>query len=132
MDSAGLRFISSLHGSFKNNSNEAVTVEEIRVLLSNGKIRREVELESFALPARCEQELELNFECDVDVNAVVRIEAKVNGESMILENQGTKQAFHGAVIVYLVLLIPSVLLCIRAAKVRYYLYQESQLTAEKM
>ena len=132
VDSTGLRFVSSLHGSFKNDSNETVEVEEICVLLSNGKIRREIELESFTLPARCGQELELTFDCDVDVNTVVRIEAKVNGEDVVLENVGAKQSFSGAAIFYLVLLIPSVLLCIRAAKVRYYLYQESRLFDEKM
>ena len=132
VDSTGLRFVSSLHGNFKNNSNETLVVEDVRVLLSNGKIRREIALDSFTLPARCEQDVELNFECDVDVNTVVRIEAKVNGEAMVLENRDAAQTFSGIAVFYLVLLIPSVLLCIRAAKVRYYLYQESRLTADKM
>lgn len=129
VDSTGLRFVSSLHGSFQNQSNETVVVEEIHLLLSNGEIRREVDLEGLVLPARCEEEVELNFECDVDVNTVVRIEAKVNGESVILENKSEHQSVGGFSVFYLVLIIPSVLLCIRAAKVRYYLYQESRLTA---
>ena len=132
VDSTGLRFISSLHGSFKNNSNETLAVEDIQVLLSNGKLRQEITLESFTLPARCEEELELNFESNIDVNTVVRIEAKVNGVNTVLENVGAKQAISGVFVFYLVLLIPSALLCIRAAKVRYYLHQESRLGAEKM
>ena len=132
VDATGVKFISSLHGKFKNNSNETLVVEEVCVLLSNGKLRQELEIDGFTLPARCEQELELNFESMVDVNTVVRIEAKVNGEEMVLENRGAQQSFSGIALFYLVLLIPSVLLCIRAAKVRYYLYQESRLTADKM
>lgn len=132
VDSTGVRFISSLHGSFQNDSGETLAVEDVTVLLSDGKIRREVSLDDFTLPARREQTFELNFEGDLAVNTVVRIEASVNGERTVLENQGATGGVGGVPILYLVLLIPSVLLCVRAVRVRYYLWQESQLTCEKM
>ena len=132
VDSTGRRFVSSVHGSFKNNSNATVEIEKVHLLLSNGKIRKEIDLDGFTLPARCEQDVELNFECDVDVNTVVRIEATVNGERTVLENRSEAQTVNGFFVVYLVLLIPAVLLCIRAAKVRYYLYQESRTYGAQM
>ena len=132
VDSTGTRFVTSLHGSFKNNSNETIEVEKVRVLLSDGETRRPYEMKGFTLPARCEEPFELNFEYDVAVDTVVRVEAIVNGESVILENRDARASVSGALIFYLVLLIPVALLCLRAAKVRYYLYQEMRLIAEKM
>ena len=73
--------------------------------------------------------MEMDFETDIAVNTVVRIEATVNGERVILENQDARASVDGAFVFYLVLLIPAVLLCARAVKVRYYLYQEARLTA---
>ena len=127
IDATGVRFVSSLNGIVKNTSDAPLEVASVRVTVSNGKIRREVELEGFVLPPRCEQDLTLDFECDVAVNTVVRVEADVNGSTVTLENRNADVIVSGALIFYAVLLIPSVLLLVRASKVRYYLYQESKL-----
>jgi hypothetical protein len=78
------------------------------------------------MPPRTEQELYFVWESMDSFSRVVRVTAMADGEATTLANHGynTEQ---GPVIVLAILLAFAVLLTVRAAKGRYYLWQEQQM-----
>lgn len=118
---------SQVAGSLFNPTDETVTVDSVNVTVSDGKNEKVVTVEGFTLPARTEREITASFEGQISFDRVTEVSVVRGAETDLLPNQ-TASAFDvsGIVIFYAVLLVIAVLLTVRAAKVRYYLYQETK------
>lgn len=114
-------------GSLFNPTDEAITVDSVSVTVSDGKNEKTVTVGGFPLPARTEHEITASFEGQISYARVTEVLLMSGGETDVLPNQ-TASSFRigGVVIFYLALLGIAVFLTVRAAKVRYYLYQETK------
>ena len=115
-------------GTLTNESvDETFAVEQLRVTVTDGKNVREVtvDTENIKLPPRFHRDFSAEFESDIEFDGFERVSATVNGETVEVY-AGAKASLGGALLFYAVLLIVSVLLLIRACRVRYYLWQQAQ------
>ena len=116
----------AISGILYNPSDDVVKVDQITVTVKGESAGREVDIEGFVLPPRTERELYLAWESQDSFTRVVRVVVEVDGESVELTNL-QYPVEQGPVLVMGILLALSVLLLVRAAKGRYYLWQESQI-----
>ena len=119
-------YTSAISGILYNPTDKPVKVDKVTVTVKGDDAGREVDLEGFVMPPRTEQELYFVWESMDSFSRVVRVTAMADGEATTLANHGynTEQ---GPVIVLAILLAFAVLLTVRAAKGRYYLWQEQQM-----
>lgn len=118
---------SQIGGSLFNPTDKAITVDSVSVTVSDGKNEKTVTVEGFTLPARTEHEIIASFEGQIFYDRVTEVALVSVGETDVLPNQtATSFRIGGVVIFYLVLLAITAFLTVRAAKVRYYLYQETK------
>ena len=117
-----------LTGILLNESNAAVAVESVRVVIGDGKQEKTLELEGFTLPARSTHEISVSFEDTVDYDRVKTVVLTADGTEDILPNQ-TKSGFSvsGVMILYFAGLILSGWFLYDTCKKRYYLWQEMQI-----
>ncbi|MBQ7348140.1 MAG: hypothetical protein IJW55_09285 [Clostridia bacterium] len=115
----------SVAGVLANPSDTDVTVDAVRVTVSDGKNNRVLELEGFVLPARSTRELSLTFEDTVGYDRVQEVAVMSDGAEDILPNQtNSGLEISGVLVFYLICAVVSVLLLVRACKRRCYLQQE--------
>ncbi len=122
------RYSTTVRGSLYNPTNSPVTIDKVTVsVMTEDKGYRVVEFEGFVLHPRMAEEITQSFTGGTVYQKVSRVSVTVNGEERVIINTTNRQAsVRGAAIFFLVLLIPVVLLLIRASKIRYYLYQEKR------
>ena len=124
------RYTSAISGSIKNSGAKAVRIEAVRVTVSDGEESREIELDGFVLPARYEREIGTVWQGTENFNRVTRVSITVDGTEDVLPNTAAEMPVSGIAIFYLALLLVDVLLLVRAVKIRYYIYQETQMPIE--
>jgi hypothetical protein len=117
-------------GRLHNPTNNAVRVENLKVVLDADGREKVISFDSFLLPAYSDHEIKHAFESERNYMVVKWVEATVDGEAVVIPNLAVRSASaaSGTVMaVYAMLLTGFVWLLIIAAKKRYYLYQESQM-----
>lgn len=113
-------------GTLFNPTGENIAVESVRVKVSDGKNEKTVEVEGFILPARTSHEIMTEFEGQIPYDRVVEVSMTCNGREDVLSNQTASSiGISGVAVFYLLLLVGTAFLTVRAAKIRYYLHQES-------
>ena len=122
------RYSTTVRGSLYNPTNDPVTIEKVTVsVMTEDQGYRVIEFEGFVLHPRMAEEITHTFTGGTEYHKVSRVSVTVNGEERVIVNMSNQQAsINGAVIFFLVLLVPVALLLIRASKIRYYLYQEKR------
>ena len=120
------RYSTTVRGSLYNPTNEPVTIDSVTVsVITDDKGYRVVEFDGFVLHPRMAEEITHTFTGGTEYQRVSRVAVTVNGEERVIVNTTNRQAsISGAVIFFLILLVPVLLLLTRAIKIRYYLYQE--------
>ena len=119
-------YTSAISGVLFNPTDDVITVERVTVTVKGEEAGREVELEGFVLPPRTGQELYESWESLDSFTRVTRVAVTVDGDTVALSN-ANRAVEQGPVVVLGVLLAFAVFLLVRAAKGRYYLWQESKL-----
>ena len=113
-------------GTMFNPTGDAVAVESVQIRVSDGTNEKNVTVEGFTMPARTSYELLTEFEGQIAYDRVVEVKLICNGREDILPNQVTSAfGISGIAVFYLFLLAGTAFLTVRAAKIRYYLYQEN-------
>ena len=116
----------SVTGMLSNPTDAAVKIDAIHIKVQGGSAVRDVVIEGFELPARTDREFSQVFEEQVFYDRVSEVKVTIGGAEEVLLNQPESHSpISGVVVFYLVCLALLVYLLIRAAKGRYYLYQES-------
>lgn len=119
-------YTSAVSGRVYNPSDETVRVDRINITVKGDSAGREVEVEGFSLPPRTEREIYASWEGLDSFSKVTRVSATVEGDTQVITN-ANQSAEKGPVVVFFCILVLAVFLLIRAAKGRYYLWQESKL-----
>lgn len=126
MDAEVKDYHTSVTGILSNPTDGAVAVDSLTVEISDGKTVQTVTVAGFEIPARSTHEFSYEFEGQTAFDRVNEVKVTRGGASDVIPNTtGTSLPVSGVAVFYAVLLIPAVLLTVRAAKGRYYLYQES-------
>ena len=123
-------YSSQITGVIFNTSSRAIRVEKMRITVSAGGAERMVEIGPFLIPARSSYSVEASFVSGYAYYAVDRVSAEYDGETETLSNLVTGGALEksgAALMLYAVLLVPSVWLLVGASKKRYYLFQEAKM-----
>ena len=119
-------YTSAISGVLYNPSDKTVKVDKVTVTVKGEEAGREVDLAGFVLPPRTEQEIYFVWESMDSFTRVTRVTAVADGEAVMLSNYAYNVR-QGPVIVLAVLLAIAAFLTVRAAKGRYYLWQEQQM-----
>ena len=118
------------NGRLHNQTNNAVRVENLTIVLDADGREKVVSFDPFLLPAYSDYEIKYDFESERNYTTVKWVEATVDGEAVVIPNLAVRAASAASgtvMVVYAMLLTSFVWLLIIAAKKRYYLYQESQM-----
>lgn len=119
---------SQISGMLFNPNDDAITVDSMAVTVSDGKTEQTVTLAGFTLPARSTREIMTSLEGKVGFDRVTEVTLVRGDKTDVLPNQTvTSSGVSGIAVIYLLLLAATVFLTVRAAKVRYYLYQEGKM-----
>ena len=115
-------------GTLTNESaEETFAVEHLKITGTDGKNVREVtvDAENIKLPPRFHRDFSAEFESDIEFDSFESVQATVNGKPVEVY-AGAKASLGGALLFYAALLTVSVLLLVRACRIRYYLWQQAQ------
>ena len=118
------------NGTLHNQTNNAVRVENLKVVLDADGEEKVLSFDTFLIPAYSDQKIDHAFEGERGYTTVKWIEATVDGEAMVIPNLAVRAATAatGAVMsAYAMLLVCFVWLLIIACKKRYYLFQELKM-----
>lgn len=116
----------SVTGMLSNPTDAAIKIDAIHIKVQGGDAVRDVVIEGFEMPARTDREFSQTFEGQTPYDRVSEVKVTVGGAENVLLNQPESHSpISGVAVFYLALLALSVYLLVRAAKGRYYLYQES-------
>ena len=119
-------------GRLHNQTQNAVRVENLKVVLDADGEQKVLSFDTFLIPAYSDQAIVDSFESEQDYTTVKWLEATVDGEPMVIPNLAVRaaSAATGTVMaIYAMLLVAVVWLLIIAAKKRYYLFQEAKTQA---
>ncbi len=120
------RYTAGIMGEISNTGDGITVVDSVRVTLGRGRKSETVELAGFLLPPRSSQRISEMVECTTAYDKVERVELVCEGQPETLNNAPVLTG-SGPVLLYLVLAAVTVFLLIRAAMVRYYMWQERRL-----
>ena len=127
IDVSNQTYVSAVTGTVANTGGEQITVDSVRITVSNGRVSKDIEIEGFVLPPRTEQELSEGWTGNIDFDRITRILVTVDGQDDVIANVSSSIAVSGIAIFYLIVLIPIAILLVRACKVRYYIYQDMKM-----
>ena len=120
-------YVSAVNGTLYNPTDDTIVVDSLSVTVGDGRTDRKITFQGFTMPPRTEKELSQGWVGMVEYDRVLNVKVTIDGDETQLFNNSVKTGIGGAVIFFLVLLIPVALMLIRACKIRYYLYQESKM-----
>ena len=121
----GSLYSTEIRGILVNRADATRTLDSIRVVIGDGQIKKDVSLPAVTLYAGAEYDLVHLFESASDFDTVHEIFLTVDGVETRISNRATSEFWlSGLAIVCLVLLIPAVLLTVRAFKGCFYLHEE--------
>ncbi len=112
-------------GILFNSTERDIAVESVQIKVSDGTHEKSITVEGFTLPARNTREILTEFRSQVAYDRVLEVVLVCNGSEDVIPNQTTTSiGISGVAVFYLLLLAGTAFLTVRAAKIRYYLYQE--------
>lgn len=116
-------------GKLHNQTQNAVRVENLKVILDADGEEKVLSFDTFLIPAYSDQAIRHSFESERNYTTVKWVEATVDGEAVVIPNLAVREASaatSGVMAIYAALLVCFIWLLIIAAKKRYYLFQEAK------
>lgn len=121
----GSLYSTEIRGILINRTDTMRKIDSIRVVISDGDNKRDVELPSVMLYPGAEYDLVHSFEGASKFDTVHEVYLTMDGQETRLSNRAISDfPLSGLAIFCLALLIPAVILTVRAAKGCFYLRQE--------
>ena len=121
----GTLYSTEIRGILINRADAMRKIDLIRVVISDGESKRDVEIPAVTLYPGAEYDLAHSFEGASDFDTVHEVYLTVDGKETRLSNRAISEfPLSGLSIFCLVLLIPAVILTVRALKGCFYLRQE--------
>ena len=121
----GTLYSTEIRGILINRADAMRKIDLIRVVISDGESKQDVEIPAVTLYPGAEYDLAHSFEGALDFDTVHEVYLTVDGKETRLSNRAISEfPLSGLSIFCLVLLIPAVILTVRALKGCFYLRQE--------
>ena len=127
LDNSASRYVSQIQGILTNGGDESLTVDALKVKISDGRIEREMVLEGFTLPARVNRELLYEWQDANRYDRVNGVVAVIGGKDVPLANATAEMPFDFGAVIFLALGALSALIAVHFGKQSYYLIQEDKL-----
>ena len=126
LDADGTKYLLQVRGSLINENDTPVVLDAITLRIKNGEHTKTVTLDGVTLQTRLALDLTDSWEDTVAYDRVDALSVTVDGREVRMENReesviGTDSVFT------LALAALAALVCLGAAKQRYYLYQEERM-----
>ena len=131
LDTTNQNFVSQLSGYVINYEDEKTVVENIIIVVGNGREREEVTLDGLTLYPRLAEEIRHEWKTSLDFSRIHSVSVVVDGERQLLANSTAEWEFNPNVILYAFLCALACFGTVFTFKKRYYRYQED-LMAERV
>lgn len=129
IDSSKKDYASYLDGLLFNPGEEAIKIEKLEIVVSDGKTERTVPLSGFTLSPRSDYRLSAQWMGTVDYDRIEGIFLTVDEREVVLKNTEATFSFSALAVLATFAFGVTVILLIRASKERYYLHQEDVFLA---
>ena len=121
----GTLYSTEIRGVLRNGGDDPIRVDEVRVVVGDGRNKARYELEGTVLPQNAEREFVLLLESACNFDTVYEVSAVVGGNEYRLVNRSsTEFPISGLAIGCAALLIPAVFFTVRAVQGYLYLLEE--------
>ena len=124
LDAANQSFVAQLNGYLINYEDQKTEVENVIVVIGNGRDRQELTLEGITLHPRLAEEIRYEWKTHLNFDRVHSVWVVVNGERQLLANSTAEWNFDPNILLYAALCALACFGTVFTFKKRYYRYEE--------
>ena len=129
LDAESQTFVAQLSGYLINYEDQKVEVENVIVVVGNGRDRQELTLEGVTLHPRLSEEIRHEWKTQAAFDRVHSIWVVVDGERQLLANSTAEWNFDPNILLYAALCALACFGTVFTFKKRYYRYEEDLIAA---
>ncbi len=131
LDQESQMYIAQIRGSLLNEGDIPLTVDALKITVSDGQTEQEISLEGFVLESRLAQDILYDVRTQTVFDRVQSVTIVCNGEASSLLNRAETNPFDFDTLIWLALTLLAIHFAIYFGKQTYYIGQEEKMLSQR-